>query len=185
MKQLLCVFVLVLLVSVDTLYLRSVNAIRQVDGAVIDTGKIVSLVTTDRHLINRSTLKGLVNRVATTTLNFRPGRVNEHVETKEIRDFFVDQDLYDAFSKSFIRWGLAQYDNGDIVFKESVVLEQRSTRTVNAGNGKLLWFVNVRMSMRDRAFGDETTSIVVLKLTLMHKSAAEGVGIYDYEIQSI
>ena len=53
------------------------------------------------------------------------------------------------------------------------------------GNGQLMWFVNVRMSMRDRAFGDEKTSIVALKLTLMHRSAAEGVGIYDYEIQSI
>jgi hypothetical protein len=184
MKQLLAVFLLLVFVLVDVLFVRPINAIRNVDGAVIDTANIVPMVTTDRHLINRTTINSLISRIATTTLNFRPGRVGEHLESDDIRDFFVSDELYNAFVSSFSGWGLAEYDINDIVFKEAVVLSQRATRTFEADNGQLLWFVNVRMSVRDRGVGGESTSIITLKLTLMHRNATEGVGIYDYELKS-
>lgn len=185
MKQLLLVIILVAAIVGDVFFVRPLNAIRQVDGAVIDTDSIVNVVTTDRHLINRRAINHLITRISTTTLNFRPGRVSEHVESDDIRAFFFNDDLYQDFADSFIAWGLAEYDINDIVFKEAVVLSQRSTRTMDIGEGRLMWYVDARLSVRDRGVGGEKNSIIKLKLTLLHRSASEGVGIYDYELQSL
>ena len=182
MWRFLLLFAVLIAFAFDSIYLRGKGAERQAVGAVASVDKVVGLHVTDKHLLNEEVVRDFAKRVPVIIFNYRPGRVQSHAAREEVKEIFVNEDLYEKFKNSFVGWSLAEFDVNDISIKEGNVYRSKVTKSFSVGVGQKLWYSKAKLLVMNRALGKSVVEIHDVDLILAFRDPKEGLGVYKLDV---
>ena len=94
MWKILVLLMVLLVFAFDSIYLRGKGAERQAVGAVASVDRVVGLHVTDKHLLNEEVVRDFAKKVPVVIFNYRPGRATSHAERNEVKELFLDDEVY-------------------------------------------------------------------------------------------
>lgn len=170
-------------VLVERIYLRDATALQRVVAITVQDAGAKELPLETLEIVNDDSIELFAKDALIQLLNFRPGRVVEHVEQDVIKKLFINKESYNKVREQLITWSNYEFKVNNISIKEAVaehgVLMSTSANQVS---GMKLWKYRATVLTLDRGVGKTIPTKVFIDLRMVYLGPQGGMGIYSIKM---
>jgi len=174
----------IILQLVEQPYVRPMTVVKDVASVSSKDATINLIQIETQEIINKSSVEIFVENAVVAIMNYRPGQVEDHVYSDEIKSLFISEEHHERFAEQFINWSLYEFNINNISIKESISINGRVLRSPSSAisGGARMWRYRSELPILDRGVGDNQLGRMYITVDMVYLGATGGMGIYAVKI---
>jgi hypothetical protein len=178
------VLLLMFLFGADRAYLRHLTAEKSAVSVSVKQGNVKGLVIETQEVVNEEGIMLFAKKAAAKLMNYRPGRVEEHMDSDEVKDLFISDEYHEFFRDQFVAWSLAEFRVNNVAIKDAFVRSPTLLTSPPAQDSSARIFsMSAVIPMLDRGVGGTTLKELRISMDMVYLGAEGGMGIYGIKLE--